>query len=63
MYFLSWRIQINPLPNKLRLLTTLENNPFKNIVGKGENTGYQHFRLFPQCLLSYQAKGSQFEPH
>ena len=20
----------------------------KNIVGKGENTGYQHFLLFPQ---------------
>ena len=21
----------------------------KNIVGKGENAGYQHFLLFPQC--------------
>ena len=20
-----------------------------NIVGKGENAGYQHFRLFPRC--------------
>ena len=22
----------------------------ENIVGKGENAGYQHFRLFPQCF-------------
>ena len=22
-----------------------------NIVGKGENAGYQHFVLFPQCFL------------
>ena len=25
--------------------------PFKNIVGKGENAGYQHFLLFPQFFL------------
>ena len=24
--------------------------PFKNIEGKGENAGYQHFLLFPQCF-------------
>ena len=23
---------------------------FENIVGKGENAGYQHFLLFPQCF-------------
>ena len=22
----------------------------ENIVGKGENSGYQHFLLFPQCF-------------
>ena len=22
----------------------------ENIVGKGENVGYQHFLLFPQCF-------------
>ena len=22
----------------------------EDIVGKGENAGYQHFLLFPQCL-------------
>ena len=25
--------------------------PFENIVGKGENAGYQHFLLFPQYSL------------
>ena len=24
----------------------------ENIVGKGENTGYQLFLLFPRCFLS-----------
>ena len=23
----------------------------ENIVGKGENAGYQHFLFFPQCFL------------
>ena len=26
-------------------------NPFANIVGKGENAGIQHFLLFSQCFL------------
>ena len=26
-------------------------NGVENIVGKGENAGYQHFLLFPQCFL------------
>ena len=25
----------------------------ENIVGKGENSGYQHFLLFPQCFQSF----------
>ena len=25
-------------------------NRVKNVVGKGENAGYQHFLLFPQCF-------------
>ena len=29
----------------------LGKKPFKNIVGKGENAGDQHFLLFPQCFL------------
>ena len=23
----------------------------ENIVGKGDNAGYQHFLLFPQCFV------------
>ena len=26
----------------------------ENIVGKGENAGYHHFLLFPQCFLTFQ---------
>ena len=30
----------------------------ENIVGKGENTGYQHFLLFPQCFQKASVTGS-----
>ena len=30
----------------------------KNFVGKGKNTGYQHFTLFPQCFLKTSFSGS-----
>ena len=26
-------------------------NSAENIVGKGENAGYQHFLVFPQCFF------------
>ena len=29
-----------------------------NIVGKGENAGYQHFLLFPQCFQKASFQGS-----
>ena len=29
----------------------------KNIVGKGENAGYQHFLLFPQCFQKASVLG------
>ena len=28
----------------------------ENIVGKGENAGYQHFLLFPRCFQKGQLK-------
>ena len=28
----------------------------ENIVGKGENAGYQHFLLFPQCFPKLKLK-------
>ena len=30
----------------------------ENIVGKGENAGYQHFLLFPQCFQKPSLSGS-----
>ena len=30
----------------------------ENIVGKGENAGYQHFLLFPQCFEKASSLGS-----
>ena len=30
----------------------------ENIVGKGENAGYQHFLLFPQCFQKLSFSGS-----
>ena len=30
----------------------------ENTVGKGENAGYQHFLLFPQCLQKASFLGS-----
>ena len=30
----------------------------ENIVGKGENAGYQHFLLFPQCFQKGTFSGS-----
>ena len=30
----------------------------ENIVGKGENAGYQHFLLLPQCFQKASYKGS-----
>ena len=33
-------------------------NRVENIVGKGENTAYQHFRLFPQCFQKFSISGS-----
>ena len=36
---------------------------FENIVGKGENAGYQHFLLFPQCFLHFHKQISIFYIH
>ena len=30
----------------------------ENIVGKGENAGYKHFLLFPQCFPKLSQSGS-----
>ena len=37
--------KLNMIQNQKFVLGRVE-----NIVGKGENAGYQHFLLFPQCF-------------
>ena len=37
-------------------LTTLSEQSFENIVGKGENAGQQHFFLLPKCFLPYKRR-------
>ena len=65
---------INPLPNdkflhlKLKAIADDKMKELKrilfvfdrveNIVGKGENAGYQHFLLFPQCFQKACLSGS-----
>ena len=50
----------NLITTQSRLLTTLQQKLFENIVGKGENAGYQHFLLFPQCFLPIPNKNFCF---
>ena len=69
---LSLGYRINSLPNikilalsklkaedKINLTHKLEFDfeRVENIVGKGENAGYQHFLLFPQCFQSFLSRG------
>ena len=42
------------------LTTTLDKKHFENIMGKGENAGYQHFLLFSQCFLPFPTQISIF---
>ena len=41
-----------PFPKQSQLFNDLEEMPFENTVGKGENAGNQHFLLFPQGFFS-----------
>ena len=43
-----------------QLLTTLKNEPFENVVGKGENACNQHFLLFLQCFLPFPRQNFNF---
>ena len=41
-----------------RYVTNFVMGRVENIVGKGENAGYQHFLLFPQCFRKASLSGS-----
>ena len=42
------------ITTKSHLSMTLKNNPFKSIVGKGENAGNQHFRFSQNVFYLFQ---------
>ena len=53
----------NPKIKQILVLMALRKKPSENIVGKGENAGYQNFPLFAQCLLRYHREKSSFKEH
>ena len=58
--FLPWSKLKAFADDKLNLAEKLEFLLIRveNIVGKGENAGYQHFLLFPQCFQQASISGS-----
>ena len=47
----------------IQTFNTSGKEAFKNIVGKGENAGNQHFLLSPQCFPSIPKRISVFKLH
>ena len=54
-------LHFNPFFTPYRVLPTLFKTPFENIVEKGENSGYQHFLLFPLCFLPFSKPYFKFQ--
>ena len=48
-------VMVDLFPHKEGVLKTLMEEPFENIVGKGNNAGNQHFLLFLLCFALCQA--------
>ena len=46
-------VKVKPLPHNLDFEQPCERKLLKTLWGKRENTGYQHFLLFPQCFLPF----------
>ena len=58
--FLDWSKLRAFADDKLNLAEKLKFvlESIENIVGKGENAGYQHFLLFPPCFQKASTLGS-----
>ena len=58
--FLDWSKLKAFVDDKLNLAEKLKFDlgQVENIVGRGENAGYQHFLLFPQCFQKASFQGS-----
>ena len=52
-------LEFDSLPHKIDLNYPKEEG-LENTVGKGENAGYQHFLLFPQCFLRIKERNYHF---
>ena len=44
--------------NLAQMMISVFDDRVENIVGKGENAGYQHFHLFSQCFQKASFLGS-----
>ena len=53
--------KLKPFTKLFHVLMTVGNKLFENIVGKGKNSGYQHFLLIPQCFLFLQKQLQSFK--
>ena len=59
-FFLDWmkfKAFADDKSNSAKIMISVFNR-VENIVGKGENAGYQHFLLFPQCFHKASSPGS-----
>ena len=57
VYYVTWNFScpyFDPFSHNLDTQRPSRKRLDENIVGKGENAGYQHFLLFPQWFLSRQ---------
>ena len=56
-----WNKLTNSQTTPAFLSCPLRKKPFENILGKGENGGFQHFVRFPECFLLYQRHNPDFK--
>ena len=56
--FLDWTKFTAFADDKLNTIMISVSDRVENIVGNGENAGYQHFLLFPQCFQKTSFSGS-----
>ena len=62
MYLFPTSTTIELFTTQSRVLTTLMDSAFENIMGKGENGAYQHYLLFSHCFLPFQRQQLSFKP-
>ena len=51
------------LYNFVKAMARLISKTIEEIMGKGENAGYQYFLIFQRCFLPFHNQIPIFEPH